>query len=102
MHKLNLKEYTWEVFQISIEYDTYLELAAKMFLANIKSGQNLFDGVNVNYKELKDQWDNMSPIEQDDSIKELNDIISPDFILFEDLMEAWANDDRELFENLIS
>lgn len=101
MSKLNLKDYTWEIFQISVENDTYLELGAQLFLANIKAGENILKGANINYNELKKQWDSMSPNEHQVSTEELNKIISSNSPLFEDLMEAWANDDRNEFEKLI-
>ena len=69
---LNLKDYLWNVCEITINNDEAADkgVAFDMLRSNIREGREVYPGTDLDYPALKEQWDGMTGEEQAQSRKE--------------------------------
>ena len=66
---LNLRDYTWNVYEINANNESAYDLgvAFDMLRNNIKHGYEIDGGTNLNWAALKVEWDAMTAEEQSKS-----------------------------------
>ena len=74
----DIKKYTYEIWCISRANDVDVGVGRDMFMANVRAGENLYDGAKgkVDYKNLKSQYDASNEEDILAAFKDYNDFKS--------------------------
>ena len=98
MDEFDIRDYIWNVFEISRKQKKNIYAAFNMFITNVAYGHEKYDGaIYVHYKNLNKSWEDLTEPEKDYQRKVFKKVVRK---YKYQLRKAWNNKNRLKFHTI--